>query len=205
MIFYHVAYLLSQFCQFAISLSRTRLKAGQPKPWSTTYATRWPTLYAYARKLIATMTMQTLAGFHSPQPQHTSPSPAKDSLLYTDLLSSVDQLLGDATVTSGGEVDAAAEFESACGSPEQPVDLTALDGISLDFPLNSYGDITYPGKASSFYRMTQQGSYLGWADFDFDVPLILLSCSGNAAFLSSALAELGSQWKNQHQSQPIQL
>ena len=81
----------------------------------------------------------------------------KDSLLYTDLLSSVDQLLGDASdQTAGGQTacvgDAAAgaasgaEFESACGSPEQPVDLTALDGISLDFPLNSYGDISYPGK-----------------------------------------------------------
>ena len=69
----------------------------------------------------------------------------KDSLLYTDLLSSVDQLLGDAEQTAQ-TVDAAAEFESACGSPEQPVDLTALDGISLDFPLNSYGDISYPGE-----------------------------------------------------------
>ena len=105
--------------------------------------------------------MQSLAGFHSSQQQQhhasTPPPPSKDNLLYTDLLSSVDQLLGDAGNGGGGgacpagggpgvEVDAAAEFESACGSPEQPVDLTALDGISLDFPLNSYGDITYPGK-----------------------------------------------------------
>ena len=72
----------------------------------------------------------------------------KDSLLYTDLLSSVDQLLGDADSQTAQTVSdaAGAGFESACGSPEQPVDLTALDGISLDFPLNSYGDITYPGK-----------------------------------------------------------
>ena len=99
--------------------------------------------------------MQTLAGFHAQQQQqHSSPSSKDSSLLYTDLLSSVDQLLGDAGGCpgggdggdGGGGVDAAAEFESACGSPEQPVDLTALDGISLDFPLNSYGDITYPGK-----------------------------------------------------------
>ena len=109
------------------------------------------------------MDLQSLAGFHSSQQQHHTstppPPPSKDSLLYTDLLSSVDQLLGDAGNGGGGgaaacpgggsggvEVDAAAEFESACGSPEQPVDLTALDGISLDFPLNSYGDITYPGR-----------------------------------------------------------
>ena len=92
--------------------------------------------------------MQTQAGYHPSQQQHhSSPSPVKDSLLYTDLLSSVDQLLGDAEPTAQTVGDAAgAEFESACGSPEQPVDLTALDGISLDFPLNSYGDISYPGK-----------------------------------------------------------
>ena len=110
--------------------------------------------------------MQTHAGFHpSQQQQHSSPSPVKDSLLYTDLLSSVDQLLGDASDQTAGQtaVDAAgagAEFESACGSPEQPVDLTALDGISLDFPLNSYGDISYPGKKDSYVMITFHITFL---------------------------------------------
>ena len=109
-----------------------------------------------------TLPLQTLAGFHSQQQQqHSSPSPSKDCVLYTDLLSSVDQLLGDGPGSSGGggEVDAAAEFESACGSPEQPVDLTALDGISLDFPLNSYGDITYPGELQRMTSTSLSSTY----------------------------------------------
>ena len=111
--------------------------------------------------------MQTHAGFHPSQQQHSSPSPVKDSLLYTDLLSSVDQLLGDASDQTAGQtaVDAAAagaEFESACGSPEQPVDLTALDGISLDFPLNSYGDISYPGKTVIILITFHISTFLSW-------------------------------------------
>ena len=46
----------------------------------------------------------------------------------SDLLSSTDFLPGDTT-----------SFEATCGSPAAPVDLSTLEGIALDFPLNCNG------------------------------------------------------------------
>ena len=46
--FHHFVHLLSLFCQFLISLSRTRQKPQRPKSKSTQpsyYPTRWPILY----------------------------------------------------------------------------------------------------------------------------------------------------------------
>ncbi|XP_059085492.1 uncharacterized protein LOC131882381 [Tigriopus californicus] len=62
------------------------------------------------------------------------PQPSANDLM--DLLSSMDQLLAESCPEDGG-------FESACGSPSQPVDLSTLDCISLDFPLNSTCGIGY--------------------------------------------------------------
>ena len=41
------------------------------------------------------------------------------------------------------------------------------------------------------YRVAHHVSDLCWVDFDFDVTLILTSCSAYSAYLSSAQAELG--------------
>ena len=43
---------------------------------------------------------------------------------------------------------------------------------------------------------------LCWFDFDFEVPLILPSCSAYSAYRSSAQAESGRKWNSQNQSQP---
>ena len=45
--FHHLAQLLSQICQFLVSLSRARQRVKQPKSKSTqpSYLTRCPTLY----------------------------------------------------------------------------------------------------------------------------------------------------------------
>jgi hypothetical protein len=62
----------------------------------------------------------------------------RDLHLYPDLLS-MEQLLVMGCACSPDDP----EFESACcGSPEQPVDLSALDGMALDFPLNVSVSVT---------------------------------------------------------------
>ena len=64
------------------------------------------------------------------QPRDQSPlSGHQETNTLSDLLNSPDFLAGD---PSG--------FGSACGSPAAPVDLSTLDGIALDFPLNYNGE-----------------------------------------------------------------
>lgn len=108
--------------------------------------------------------------------------PSKDNLLYTDLLSSVDQLLGDAGTCAVEDPG----FESACGSPEQPVDLTALDCMALDFPLNGY-DIPYGGGGGAGGGESASTSSSGFA---------MTSGSGSSGSCgTSGEAEIGGGWE----------
>ena len=77
------------------------------------------------------------------QPVQNASSTSSTQLLpYSDLLSSMDQLLSSCDVTIEDSPAGSPAFESHLSglSPIlQPVDLSALDGLNLDFPLNSSG------------------------------------------------------------------